>query len=431
MSFFQNKEVKNAGWLVGGKIAQMILSFFVGLLTARYLGAANYGLINYATAYVTFFMSLCTLGINYVIIKDFIDYPDEQGTAIGTSIVLRAVSSLFSAIMIIGIVSILDAGEKETLIVTALCSLALLFQVFDTINYWFQSKYQSKITSVANFIAYAIVAVYKLILLVTHQSVEWFALSSSLDYVAVAIINILVYRKYHGQKLQFSLRKGKHLLSKSYNYILSGMMVAIYSQTDKLMLKQMLNESEVGYYSVASYLCTIWAFVLTAIIDSMYPTILSLFKTNKAQFERKNRQLYAIVFYLSVTVSILFTIFGKPVIEIMYGEEYLPAVTPLKVITWYVAFSYLGVARNAWIVCEDKQRYLKFMYLSAAVINVVLNTVLIPILGTAGASLASLITQVLTSLILPLAFKGMRQNVRLMLDAILLRDVLPSKLDRE
>lgn len=50
-----NKEVKNAGWLIGGKIIQMLLSLVVGVLTARYLGPGNYGLVNYGAAYVGFF----------------------------------------------------------------------------------------------------------------------------------------------------------------------------------------------------------------------------------------------------------------------------------------------------------------------------------------------------------------------------------------
>lgn len=99
----------------------------------------------------------------------------------------------------------------------------------------------------------------------------------------------------------------------------------------------------------------------------------------------------------------------------MYGAEYAPAGLPLKIITWYTAFSYLGVSRNSWIVCEGKQKYLKYMYLSAAVINVFLNLALIPVLGAAGAALASLITQICTSMVLPLFFKGMRRNTILML----------------
>ena len=63
----KNKIVKNAGWILCGRIAQMITSLFVGILSARYLGPSNYGLINYASAYTSFFASVSTLGINSVI----------------------------------------------------------------------------------------------------------------------------------------------------------------------------------------------------------------------------------------------------------------------------------------------------------------------------------------------------------------------------
>ena len=54
-----NREAKNASWLICGKLAQMVLSFFVSILTARYLGPSNYGTISYVNAYVAFFLHHC------------------------------------------------------------------------------------------------------------------------------------------------------------------------------------------------------------------------------------------------------------------------------------------------------------------------------------------------------------------------------------
>ena len=212
-------------------------------------------------------------------------------------------------------------------------------------------------------------------------------------------------------------------MGSGYHYILSGMMVAIYGQTDKFMIKQMMSEADVGYYATAVTVCSMWVFVLAAIKDAMYPTILRLHKTDTAEYEKKNRQLYCIMFYVSIFVSAIFTVFGELIVKILYGSEFLPAVVPLQIITWYTAFSYLGVASNAWIVCENKQKYLKYMYIGAAVINIALNLCLIPILGVSGAALASLITQIFTSLILPLFFKDLRKNTKLMVEGILLKNI--------
>lgn len=417
MSNIKKNEILNASWLIGGRIAQMLLSLLVSIVSARFLGPNRYGLIGYANAYMSFFMAFCTLGINSVIIKDFVDHPEDQGKTIGTSIGLRILSSIFCTFMIGGIVAILDKDEPLTIIVVVLSSISLLFHAFDTFCYWFQFQYNSKYTAIAAFVSSFVTSLYKIVLLILNCDIKLFAIASSIEYVVYAAMLYIIYRKNKGPYLSFSIEKGKKILKSSYHYILSGMMVAIYGQTDKLMIKQLIDSSEVAYYTTALSICTMWTFVLQAIIDSIYPSILSL-KSNKEEFDKKNKQLYAIVFYISIFVSIMISLFGDIVIKLFYGEQYLGAIAPLKVITWYVAFSYLGVARNAWIVCENKQNYLKYMYLGAAIINILLNLIFIPLWGTTGAALASLITQIFTSIGLPLTIKALRPNAKLMLEAI-------------
>ena len=420
---FKSATVKNAGWLVFGKVAQMVISLVVGLITARYLGPSNYGIINYATAYTSFFMSVCTLGINSVLVKEFIDRPEEEGTIIGSSLLLRAVSSILSAGVIVGVVNLVDAGERTTILVTALCSLGLIFNIFETFNYWFQAQLRSKVTAVATLIAYIGSSVYKIVLFIFRKSVVWFAFSLSLDYIILGIILLYCYKKYGGKPLSFSKTVSERILSKSIYFILPGIMVSVYSYADKFMLKQMLSEAEVGYYATAVTLCGMWTFLLTAIIDSMYPSIMESYKTDKKLFEKKNRQLYAIVFYLSVAVSLAFCFLGNWIVPLLYGEAYLPAVAPLKIVTWYTAFSYLGVARNAWIVCENKQKYLKYIYVSSAVCNVILNLLFIPRWGTVGAAAATLVTQMLTTVVVPFFIKSLRRNSVMILEGIFFRGI--------
>ena len=124
-----NRVVKNAGWLIFGKIAQMCINLFVGLLTARYLGPSNYGVINYGSAYTAFFLNLCTLGINSVLVKEFVDYPNEEGKIIGTTLGLKGVASVLSAISIMLISSFIDANEPTTILVVDLLAFLITFLV--------------------------------------------------------------------------------------------------------------------------------------------------------------------------------------------------------------------------------------------------------------------------------------------------------------
>lgn len=419
-----NKTIKNAGWTIGEKVLQMMISLLISLLTARYLGPSNYGLISYANSYVAFFAAFSTLGINNLLVKEFVDNPQQEGQVLGTTLVLRAISSMLSAVTILAIVNVIDKDEPHTIWVVALCSLGLVFQVFNAFHYWFQRHLKSKYTAIATFTAYLITAAYRLFLLITRQNVQWFALATSVDYICVAILLIAFYKKHGGQKLGFSWEYGKELLSRSKHFILSGLMVAIYGQTDKLMLKQMLDVAETGFYATATSINGMWCFVLAAIIDSVYPSIMEAFRDGNTElFNKRNRQLYAIVFYVSLAAAVGFNIFAELIIYILYGNAYMPAAMPLRIVSWYTAFSYLGVARNAWIVSKNQQKHLFKIYVTAAIGNVVLNFALITVWGASGAALASLIAQVLTGFVLPFFIKDLRPNAKLMLEAILLRKI--------
>lgn len=426
-SILKNRIAKNAGWIMAGRIFHIILTFVIGLLMARYLGPANYGLINYAAAYGTFFTAFCTLGINSVIVKDFIDHPEEQGTTIGTVLVMRLISSFLSFLTIAGISFVIDRNSPIAVTVTILYSVSVIFQIFDTFNYWFQSRLISKYYAIATAISYTIASAYKVVLLVLGMSVEWFAVSNSVDYMVLALVLFIFYKKNHGPKFSFSIKKGKEILAVSKSFILSSLMVAVYAATDKVMLKQMMDESQVGYYALAVSISTMWAFVLSAIIDSMKPKIMEYHNTNYEKYLTANKQMYALVFYVSLAASVVICLIAPLFVRIVYGESYLPSVTPLRIVVWYVAFSYLGVARDVWTVCERKQRYLKFLYFGSAALNVVLNLALIPFLGSAGAAIASLFTQISTVFLVPLVFRELRPNVRMMMDAVLLKGVLPNK----
>ena len=412
-SFFTNKVIKNASWIILGRIANMICAFFVSIITAQYLGPSNFGLINYGIAYTTFFYSLCSLGINSILVKALIDDRLKEGSILGSTLVLQIISSIVSSIVIILIVSIVDRNEFSTLLVVILCSIGLPFRVFHCIKYWFQSQLISKYSAIATTVGYLLTSFFRIILLMRGASVYWFAMSNALDYLIVAIILLFFYFKCNGKMFSFDIDKSKELLKMGAPFILAGLMVSIYGNTDKIMLKQMMSSDSVGYYSVAVSLSNAWVFVLTAVIDSMTPIIMEAHKSDYKKYERYNRLLYFCVFYISISVSVLFLVFSKIIITHLYGEKYLPAIVPLQIVSWYVAFSYLGVARNAWIISENLQKYIFPIYVCAAFFNIALNYFLIP----------SLLTQISTVLFFPLLIKPLRKNILLLLEAIFLKDL--------
>lgn len=407
---FSSKIIKNSGWIIGGKIAQMIIGFFVGIFTARYLGPANYGIINTAQAYSAFIMPVCTLGFSAIFVKCILDHPNEEGKYLGSGIAVRCIISTMVMFFMWIAVIFINPGEKELHIVFFIHSFVLFFQSFDLFDYWYQSKYRSKYPALYGTIGYLIAAVYKIYLLVTGKSVEWFAFATVLDYAIVAIMYMTITTRKNGIKLSVSWTTTKKMINVSKHFIISNMLVMIYAQMDKIMIGKFMSSAEVGLYSVGVAICNLWTFVITAIINSVRPNIVETFYVDKEKYKKKLISLYSLIIWLSIFVSIILCVLAKVIVTILYGKQYLGAISALRIVTWYTSFSFLGVARNIWTVCEEKQKYEKIFALSGAVGNFVLNLLLIPILGINGAAIASVVTQVITNVVVPYCIRDTREN---------------------
>lgn len=414
----KGKIAKNAGWLVGLQLVKSVLGVVISMLTARFLGPSDFGVINYAASIVSFVTPLMQLGFTGVLVQELVNSPEKEGEILGTSIALSGCASVACIVGVFLFAVTVNRGETETIIVCTLYSALLIFQALEMMVYWFQAKLLSKYSAVVSLTAYVVISVYKTFLLVTQKNIYWFAVSNALDHMLIAVGLIVVYGKLGGARLTFQGKIAKNLFSKSKYYILSNMMVTIFAQTDKVMLKLMIGDVATGYYSAAVSCAGMTGFVFAAIIDSFRPVIFDCKKHSEQQFEKNMVRLYGMVIYLSLLQSLVVSLASKWIVLILYGADYTPAIDPLRLIVWYTTFSYLGSVRNIWILAENKQQYLWSINLSGALINVVLNYWLIPIMGTMGAALASLITQIFTNVVTGFVIRSIRRTNLLMLQAL-------------
>ena len=417
----KNKLFSNAVWIVSGKIVKALLTLIVTMLTARYLGPKNYGTINYAAGLVAFAAPWMKLGLSAILVRELVNRKEEEGKILGTVTGLNLLSSVFCIVGITAFSAIANADEFETTLVCAIYSVLLMFQALEMVQYWFQARLLSKYTAIATVCAYICTALFQIILLIIPKGVCWFAISNSVEYGVLAAILHMIYVQKDGQKFSFSCHEAKRLLSVGRYYIFAEMMVVIFAQTDKIMLKFMIDSEAVGYYSAAVTCATMFGFVFAAIIDSARPVILEARQRSKVEFERNMAMLYSVIFYLALAVSCVITLFAPLIIRFMYGADYSAAVAPLRLIVWYIAFSLFGSVRNIWILAEEKQQYLWRINLCGAVANVILNAILIPVWGIMGAAFSTLVTQIFTNVVVGFLIKPIRRNNALMLAGLDIR----------
>ncbi len=414
----EKRVISNAFWIIGCKIVRALLTFLIGMFTARYLGPSNYGLISYASSVVAFFSPVMQLGLNATLVREIIATPEREAKLLGTSLVLNIVSAVACVIGVVAFCRVANPDEIQTTVVCALYSLTLVFQASEMTQYWFQAKLMSKYPSLASLAAYIVGSVYKVYLLITGKSVYWFAITHVIEAFIISILLIVAYFRLGGGKLRFSFKLGREMLSRSKFYILSAMMMVVYQQTDRIMLKTMLNEAATGYYSAAISCIGISGFVFSAILDSARPSILESKRISQNVFEQRVMLLFTVITVVSLSQSIVMTVLAKPFVWIVYGEEYISAVPVLKIAVWYIAFGYYGSVRNIWILAEEKQKYLWIIDMSGALCNVLLNCFLIPRWGACGAAAASLVSQILINFVLCIAMKSTRPCGMLILESL-------------
>ncbi len=415
----ENRVLKNATWIIACKIAQSLVQFVIGMISARYLGKANYGVINYAASVTAFVLPLMKLGLDAILVHELVECPEKEGEIMGTSLLMNIISSLLCMGGVVAFVSFANYGQSEKIIVCSLYSISVFFAALEMMQYWFQYKLLSKYSSLVMLIAYAFVSVYKIFLLATAKSVTWFALSHAIEYGIIGILLIVIYYKNGGQQLYFSWQRAKKMLSKSKHYIMAAMMIVVIQNTDIVMLSFMKSDSAAGIYAAAVTSVYVLQFVYVAIIDSFRPLILCHKKENNTlSYENSVSRLYSIILYLGIAQCIVFFIFAKLIINVLYGIDYAESATVMRVLIFYLVFSLMGRVRNVWILAEEKQRYLWIINLSGALFNVVLNAVMIPFWGVCGAAFASLLTQVFANFVLGFIIKPLRPNNKLLLKGL-------------
>lgn len=405
-----NKVAKNAGWIIGIQLIKSVFGLIISMLTARFLGPANFGIINYASSIVAFATPVMQLGLSSVLVQELVSTPEKEGEILGSAITLSFISSILCILGVFSFVSLANKGEIETIVVCVLYSILLIFQALEMMIYWFQARLLSKYSSAISLTAYVTISAYKIYLLITQKSIYWFAITNALDYMLIAVGLFIVYRKMGGVRLSFRIDIARKLLSKSKYYMVSNMMITVFAQTDRIMLKLMVGDIETGYYSAAITCAGMTAFVFSAIIDSFRPLVFDLREKSYTRYKKTIITLYSIITYLSLVQSLVVTLLAPVIIKLLYGSTYMPAAIILQIITWYCTFSYLGGARDIWMLAEQKQKHLLTVNAIGAVLNVFLNFLLIPRYSAIGAAIASLLTQFFINYIFVLIYKPIREN---------------------
>jgi PST family polysaccharide transporter len=392
----------NTGWLFGDKIVRMGVGLLVGAWVARYLGPAQFGLYNYAIAFVALFAPLATLGLDGIVVHTILRDPSHQEETLGTVFLLRLCSGISVFFAIIGAILLIRSSDSLLHWLVGIIAAGLVFQAFDTIDLWFQSRVQSRHTVCAKNGAFLIISVVKVTMILSHAPLIAFAWAG-LGEVIVGALGLMLFYRRNGLQVttwRGSLARARILLRDGWPMIFAGISIIIYMKIDVVMLGNMVGDNAVGVYSAASRISEIWYFIPTAIVTSVFPSIVQSRYISESMYYDKLQRLFSVLMLLALVIAILMTFLSTPMTLLLFGQQYAPAGPILAVHIWAALFVFLGVAQSSWDIAENLTRLALFRTVMGAVINVVLNMMLIPRYAAMGAAVATVVSYAFSAYLL-------------------------------
>lgn len=392
------KIISSIGWLTAERVFMMALSFIVGLNVVRYLGPENYGKLSYSISFAGLLGVISKLGLDQIVVRNVVKEEDSTQEILGTAFLLKLIGSLFTVILI-GIGVWTFNSDPQIRWMTLIIAIGLVFNAFETINFWFESKVLSKPMALVRSGQLFLTGIAKLLLIFLKFPLMAFAWVYLAEFVLKAIGMAWIYRQ-HSQNIfrwQVNWSRAKELLKDSWPLIFSAVMILIYMKIDQVMLGNMVGDRAVGNYAAATKLSEPYYFISTAICSSVFPALIKARQRSQQEYQSKIQQLYDLMALFSLAVTVPTTLLSDVLATTLLGQEYAEVGTILALHIWASPFVFLGIARTRWLMAENFTHFSLMSTSLGAVSNIALNIWLIPEYGGIGAAIATVISYAISS----------------------------------
>lgn len=386
-------------------------SFAFPLITfpyaARILQPAGMGKVSFAASFVSYFNIFAQFGIPMYGIRECAKIRDNKNELSQTALellVINLIASIsMSALFIISIFIVPRLQQEKPLYMVMSMSLLL-----NAVGMEWLYKALEEYTYIAiRSIAFKLIACILLFSVVATESdyviygfLTIFAASASNIWNAVNI------RKYIHLKFQRKPQLVRHCKS-ALVFAAMSFSTMIYINLDIVMLGFIKSDSEVGCYDAAVKIKKVLVSAITALGGVLLPRAAFLLKNDKTDsFFRMNSKAVKYVITASVPLMVYFTTFARECIFLLCGSSYEKAVFPMQIIMPTVLF--IGISNVTGIqtlVALGKEKTVLLSELGGAVIDLILNALLIPKHGAAGAAIGTTVAEILVLAIQCFALK--------------------------
>lgn len=325
----KHKAVHGAKWSFIDNIANSGVSFLVGLILARLLTPAEYGIMAMIAVFVAVSNSIVDSGFSNALIRkvriERVDYNTVFIFNLIVSIALYillfvsapAISLFFKELVLIDILRVIGL----ILIINALGIIPRTILV-KSINFKTQTK-----VSIISSISSGLIGVGMAMTGWGVWSLVWQQLSRQ-------IFNSLflwIFCKWI-PAWQFSIKSFKEMFGFGYKLLLSGLLDTLYKNVYYVIIGRFYSSAQLGQYTRAEQFNMIFSSNLTSIVQRVSYPVLSSIQEEPERLREAYRQIIKTTMLVSFACMLGLASVAKPLIIILIGEKWLPSVSFLQII---------------------------------------------------------------------------------------------------
>lgn len=399
----KNNLAKNVFYNLIRTLSNIVFPLITFPYVSRVLQPDSIGKYNWSNTYVGYFSLIATLGITTYAIRECSKVRNSQSKVdkVASQIYsINIVTMILSYTLLFLSLALFRFLDKYRITILIL-SLTIMFNIIGTD--WINSAFEDfKFITLRSVLFQFISLILMFLFVKGPNDYNKYALISVIAATGSSITNILYRRKFVKIRFTFSMNIRKHIVP-ILNLFVLILVQNIYGSADITMLGIFKNNYEVGYYSTAVKVSGIITQVVASIAFVVLPQLSQAY--GQSDYNKINLLLNkGLQFLVGLGFPLCFgTIALSPdIIDILGGKAYYPAVPSLILLMIGFIFSSLGGSfiGNLILLPSNRERYFTIAFAISAIINIILNLILIPRGGATAAAFTTMLSELILLLLL-------------------------------
>lgn len=370
-----------------------LIAFAYFWAIAKLLGPHITGTYFFSVSVTSLFVVLSDLGITQVIILAYAEGREDANRMLGAALKVKLALLPLAVAASLGYGWFKGANEETMLAI----SIACLVMAADTIHLMFYGALRGK----QNLRFEAIGMLLGQILTAGSSITAAFLGFGAKGLVGGLFLGSLwnlvwAWRKTLTQGIRWEKSTWfdvRHLAHEAVPFAIAGLAVKTYSYLDTLFLEAFHGLTSVGIYSVAYKMTYALQFVPMTVTAAVYPAIAAAWvKHDHEQIKRTYTGALRLMAYLGLGLSAGLSALAPRIIPLVYGEKYLDAVIPFSVLPWVLLALFMDFPLGSLLNATKRAHLKTTAMVLTMIINIVLNTILVPKYGPLGAAWASVLS---------------------------------------